>query len=169
MERSAPAPHTCRFRSTRPRWRRAAKQSACQRRRSRLLRVQRSRRACGFACSPFGRAPPSSCSQLSPPRRSSSPISAFLIEAQSLSILFTDFSIFDRSAEPVAAAFHVPLALRFAHHGDAVRLSWDRNAPTVRQAGRGVLWIHDGAAQSKLDLDAQQLAEGSIEVELALS
>ena len=79
------------------------------------------------------------------------------------SILFTDFSIFDRSAEPVAAAFHAPLALRFAHHGDAVRLSWDRNAPTVRQAGRGVLWIHDGAAQSKLDLDAQQLAEGSIE------
>jgi hypothetical protein len=41
-------------------------------------------------------------------------------------------------------------------------LLWNRSAPVVRTATHAILWIGDGRAQTKLDIDPKQLSGGSI-------
>jgi outer membrane biosynthesis protein TonB len=43
-----------------------------------------------------------------------------------------------------------------------LRLHWDPNAPAVRKADRGVLWITDGARRKHWNLDSGQLIHGSV-------
>ena len=65
-----------------------------------------------------------------------------------------------RPAPPRAAAIP-PLALRVTNTGNTLRLSWNHQAGG--SAARAVLWIEDGSARQRVDLDANQLREGSIE------
>jgi len=46
--------------------------------------------------------------------------------------------------------------------GDSVHVRWDRGAPAIQDAPRGVLHIQDGASQQRVDLDALQLQNGSV-------
>src|SRR5215471_7012635 len=64
---------------------------------------------------------------------------------------------------PVAAApegVAAPLALSIRNSGNGLRLSWDHRAS--QQANHAILWIRDGEVDHKVELDAQQLSEGSI-------
>jgi hypothetical protein len=46
--------------------------------------------------------------------------------------------------------------------GDSVHVRWDRAAPAIQDAPRGVLHIQDGASEQRVDLDALQLQNGSV-------
>ena len=54
------------------------------------------------------------------------------------------------------------LALSVAKSGEALNIRWDRQAPAIRAAQRGVLEIHDGAYHKELELDPSQLQIGSV-------
>ena len=54
----------------------------------------------------------------------------------------------------------VPLAMRVAISDDSLRVSWDHRA--VRDAGHGILVIKDGQDETRIELDARQLNEGSV-------
>ncbi|HTP35901.1 MAG TPA: hypothetical protein VMJ75_27190 [Candidatus Acidoferrales bacterium] len=53
-----------------------------------------------------------------------------------------------------------PLALSVSSIGNGLRLSWDHQA-SVR-ASKAILWIEDGNAEQRVELDSHQLADGSI-------
>jgi hypothetical protein len=53
-----------------------------------------------------------------------------------------------------------PVALYVQHDGTALRLHWNPDADSVRQAGRGSLLIADGPRQSRLDLTPADLRSG---------
>jgi TonB family protein len=55
------------------------------------------------------------------------------------------------------------IALRATWNGNSLHLQWDRQAPPIRGAERGVLWITDGNRQRRLDLNQRQLTQGSIQ------
>ncbi|MBN8729106.1 MAG: hypothetical protein J0L64_01095 [Acidobacteria bacterium] len=46
--------------------------------------------------------------------------------------------------------------------GTSVHVRWDRSAPAIQNAPRGVLHIQDGAAEQRVDLDSLQLLNGSV-------
>jgi hypothetical protein len=54
------------------------------------------------------------------------------------------------------------LALSVAKSGDSLNIRWDRQAPAIRGAKRGVLQIDDGAYHKQLELDPSQLQIGSV-------
>ncbi len=54
------------------------------------------------------------------------------------------------------------LGLKVVKGGDALNLTWDRQAPAVRSAGRGVLFIKDGAHNLSRPLDVTDLQNGSV-------
>lgn len=54
------------------------------------------------------------------------------------------------------------LSLSVARENGALRLRWNRTAPSVLKAKAATLWIMDGAEQRRLELDIQQLRTGSI-------
>jgi TonB family protein len=56
-----------------------------------------------------------------------------------------------------------PMALNVIWAGGSLHLSWDRESPAIRRANRAIVWIGDGAQQRRLDLDARELTEGSIQ------
>ncbi len=68
----------------------------------------------------------------------------------------------ERVAVPSPPATHAPehVALNVERDGQNLRFLWDRNAPVVRAANRGVIYITDGSRQSTLDLDHAQLSSG---------
>ena len=53
-----------------------------------------------------------------------------------------------------------PLALSVSSSGNGLRLSWDHRASLG--ASKAILWIEDGNAEQRVELDSHQLAEGSI-------
>ncbi len=55
-----------------------------------------------------------------------------------------------------------PLALRVLDNGGQLQISWDRDAPPVRQAKSGTLEIQDGANRIVLPFDHERLLEGSV-------
>lgn len=65
-----------------------------------------------------------------------------------------------RRPAPVAA--DSSLALNVERSGNLLRLTWNRQAPAVRNADRGTLWIKDGKNHESLDLDRNQLTSGSV-------
>jgi TonB family protein len=60
------------------------------------------------------------------------------------------------------AARH-PIALEATWNGNSLHLQWDRNAPAIRGASSGVLWISDGSQQRRLELGGKELTQGSIQ------
>jgi len=54
------------------------------------------------------------------------------------------------------------LRLAVSEHGDNLHLTWDRRAPALRRAQRGILIIADGDETRALELDAAQLRSGSV-------
>ncbi|MEP7364133.1 MAG: hypothetical protein ABI972_12830 [Acidobacteriota bacterium] len=46
--------------------------------------------------------------------------------------------------------------------GNSVHVRWDRNAPAIQNAPRGVLHIQDGSTEQRVDLDALQLLNGFV-------
>jgi hypothetical protein len=54
------------------------------------------------------------------------------------------------------------LGLTVTREGNNLSVKWDRDAPAVKAAQKGVLEIEDGAFKKPLDLDVAQLRNGSI-------
>lgn len=54
------------------------------------------------------------------------------------------------------------LALSVSKSDDSLNIRWDRQAPAIRGAQRGVLLITDGSYRKQLDLDPSQLQIGSV-------
>jgi hypothetical protein len=61
--------------------------------------------------------------------------------------------------QPVAERQPV-LVLEAEKAGEALQLHWDPNAPAIRKADLGVLWITDGAQRQRRELSQQELAAG---------
>lgn len=57
-----------------------------------------------------------------------------------------------------------PYALRLAvtEYGDNLHVTWDRNAPALRETEHGILIIADGDQSRTLELDSGQLRSGSV-------
>jgi hypothetical protein len=54
------------------------------------------------------------------------------------------------------------LSLHADKSGDNLHIQWDRQAPAIRTAQKGVLSIEDGAYSKTVDLDQSQLQTGSV-------
>lgn len=52
--------------------------------------------------------------------------------------------------------------LTASRSGSSVHISWDRSAPAIQSAPRGVLHIMDGETEQRVELDALQLMNGSV-------
>jgi hypothetical protein len=86
---------------------------------------------------------------------------AFLGFAASGSIAYL---LFERT-KPTSAASRPSastLGLTASEGERDIRLGWDRQSPSIRQATRGTLEIREGSFQKSLDIDADQLRSGSI-------
>ena len=70
--------------------------------------------------------------------------------------------LFQIALRPGTTSKRLPLALNVAWEGNRLRLTWNRKAPAIRSASRGVLSTTDGARQQFWNLDTTQLTEGSI-------
>ena len=64
------------------------------------------------------------------------------------------------TVHPVAERQPV-LMLEAEKTGEGLQLHWDPNAPAIRKADLGVLWITDGAQRQRRELSRQELAAGS--------
>lgn len=54
------------------------------------------------------------------------------------------------------------LSLVASQSGNSVHVRWDRNAPAIQNAPRGVLHIQDGTSEQRVELDALQLLNGFV-------
>ncbi len=54
------------------------------------------------------------------------------------------------------------LSLTVSKSGESLNIRWERQAPAIRGAQRGLLIITDGTSERKLELDANQLQIGSV-------
>jgi hypothetical protein len=54
------------------------------------------------------------------------------------------------------------LSLQADRSGDNLNIKWDRQAPAIRTAQKGILSIEDGAYSKTVDLDPGQLQTGSV-------
>jgi len=57
---------------------------------------------------------------------------------------------------------HPDLGLTVQDEGDRLLITWNREAAPVRNATQGVFTINDGLNQRKIELDAEQVANGEI-------
>lgn len=64
--------------------------------------------------------------------------------------------------QPPAVSEYFTVGLAAENSGDDVHVKWDRQAPAIRAAQRGVLTIEDGHYSKTLDLDSSQLQNGSV-------
>jgi hypothetical protein len=55
-----------------------------------------------------------------------------------------------------------PLGLTAEENEHNIRLNWDRQSPSIRLSTRGTLEIREGTFQKSIDIDAEQLRNGSI-------
>jgi hypothetical protein len=67
-----------------------------------------------------------------------------------------------RSQVPNSRTDPYTLGLSATPTSDSLHVNWDRNAPAIEQAQRGILWIQDGPHRKSVDLDLVQLQNGSI-------
>lgn len=73
-----------------------------------------------------------------------------------------EYQILDVLHQRSAAAAAPSPALTIERAGRYMRVDWDRSAPAVRKAARGVLSISEGSYRKDLELTAQQLRSGSV-------
>ena len=71
-------------------------------------------------------------------------------------------SVLINAPQPEEKADVFGLALTVTKAGDNLYVKWNRQAPAIRQAERGVLIIEDGTFAKTLELDAAQLQNGSV-------
>lgn len=85
-----------------------------------------------------------------------------LLAAAVVAVLLAAVSVAMWRRAPVSApaGAAAPLALSVSNSGSGLRLSWDHRAS--QRASQAILWIRDGEAEQKVELDAKQLNEGSI-------
>lgn len=67
-----------------------------------------------------------------------------------------------RPEAPGAGAYH--LSLSVTPSASDLQVKWDRNAPAIKAARRGVLVIEDGDLSKQVDLDPGQLQNGNVVV-----
>ena len=68
-----------------------------------------------------------------------------------------------RPRGPAAVGAEVfQLSLTAIKSSDTLNVTWDRQAPAIRTAGHGVLYIKDGDFNKSLNLDASELQVGSV-------
>ena len=68
-----------------------------------------------------------------------------------------------RSRGPAAVGAEVfTLSLTVVKSAESLNVTWDRQAPAIRTAGHGVLFIKDGDFSKSLNLDASELQVGSV-------
>src|SRR5207245_226374 len=84
-----------------------------------------------------------------------------LIPALSRRSAKTDIFAVDSTGMP-ALPPSASLDLKAQRDGKVVRFTWDRTAPPILEAERGVLWIKEAGNEQRLDLDGRQLAVGSV-------
>lgn len=73
-----------------------------------------------------------------------------------------EYQILDVLHQRSAAAAAPSPALTVERAGRYLQVNWDRNAPAVRKAARGMLSITEGSYHEDLELTAQQLRFGSV-------
>ncbi len=101
-----------------------------------------------------------------PPRRSSAggwiwaPLSLLLLLAGAGAGYWIALNGGPRSG--VNAPEEFALALTVTKSGDNLSVKWDREAPAIRSAQKGLLEIEDGSSTKPVDLDAAQLRTGSL-------
>src|SRR5262249_37800023 len=66
------------------------------------------------------------------------------------------------TTEPVSTASTDGIELKLRRDGKMVRVTWDRNAPLLRDANEAQLYILDGDHQSKLKLSDTALHSGML-------
>ena len=66
------------------------------------------------------------------------------------------------AAEIVCRGQNASLGLRIHVQGDDFLITWDREAPAIQSAAKGVLRIQDGSERRITDLQPAELANGSI-------
>ena len=71
-------------------------------------------------------------------------------------------AITTRPQTAVGLANPYSLGLRLTRSGDQIHIRWDRTAPAIKTARRGVLSISDGPINKPVDLDAATLQNGSV-------
>jgi hypothetical protein len=67
-----------------------------------------------------------------------------------------------RAPEPQNITQRATLSLNVERSKGGLRLSWDRNAPEIRNADSAVLMITDGETRKSIKLDSQQLTDGTL-------
>jgi hypothetical protein len=67
-----------------------------------------------------------------------------------------------RAPEPQSMTQRATLSLNVERSKGGLRLSWDRNAPEIRNADSAVLMITDGETRKSIKLDSQQLTDGTL-------
>ncbi len=72
------------------------------------------------------------------------------------------FEAFGRKGGDPVAAMSVSPALKIVPNGRYLQVTWDRRAPAVMNAERGVLTIAEGPYRRDVHLDATQLRNGSV-------
>ncbi len=73
-----------------------------------------------------------------------------------------EYQVFDHSRRPAAVQANFAPALSIEPSSGYLRVCWNRNAPAVLKAERGVLSITDGGFRKDLDLDEHQLRTGAV-------
>jgi Gram-negative bacterial TonB protein C-terminal len=66
------------------------------------------------------------------------------------------------ATDRLGPAGHPDLGLTVQSEGDRLLITWNREAGPVRNATQGVFTIDDGLSQRKIDLNAEQVANGAI-------
>lgn len=90
-------------------------------------------------------------------------VPGFLITA-GLVGFFAYQNLYSNKAPVTQAAVEsaLPLKLSVAEKGNQLDVTWDRNAPSITHANRGVLSISDGANKRELELSGTQLRNGRV-------
>lgn len=71
-------------------------------------------------------------------------------------------AVIPASAPPRQAEVPGHIVLNVQRDGPSIRLLWDRNSPVIRNAAKGIVYIHDGEHESQLTLDPKELNTGLI-------
>lgn len=73
-----------------------------------------------------------------------------------------EYQVFDHFRRPAAVQANFAPSLSVEPSGGYLQVYWNRNAPAVLKAERGVLSITDGGFQKELNLDESQLRTGAV-------